>query len=402
MISDSALTVSQLNTYVKLTLESDAKLKRVTVLGEISNFVNYYKSGHLYFSLKDEKSSVKAVMFGAAARYLKFTPENGMTVYAAGRVSLFERDGTYQLYVDSLEPKGAGELMAAFEQLKKKLAKEGLFDESLKKKIPSMPSKIGVITSPSGAAVMDVTNVLSRRFPLVEMVLCPVTVQGEKCAAENISALKALNNADGIDVILMCRGGGSVEDLWGYNDEKLVREVSSSKIPVITGIGHETDFTLCDFAADLRAPTPSAAAEVATPDVEELYQITDGLSLRLYDAAFSSIKRLYENVENLNQRLNLLDPVKKWNDNRLLLDALNLRLRSAVKLRFLKKENDLKIALEKLKILSLPAIIEKGFAPVFKNGKMIKFAKDLKKGDVIRLKFCDGEVFATVDKSVFK
>ncbi len=402
MISDSALTVSQLNTYVKLTLESDAKLKRVTVLGEISNFVNYYKSGHLYFSLKDEKSSVKAVMFGAAARYLKFTPENGMTVYAVGRVSLFERDGTYQLYVDSLEPKGAGELMAAFEQLKKKLAKEGLFDESLKKKIPSMPSKIGVITSPSGAAVMDVTNVLSRRFPLAEIVLCPVTVQGEKCAAENISALKALNIADGIDVILMCRGGGSVEDLRGYNDEKLVREVSSSKIPVITGIGHETDFTLCDFAADLRAPTPSAAAEVATPDVEELYQITDGLSLRLYDAAFSSIKRLYENVENLNQRLNLLDPVKKWNDNRLLLDALNLRLRSAVKLRFLKKENDLKIALEKLKILSLPAIIEKGFAPVFKDGKMIKFAKDLKKGDVIRLKFCDGEVFATVDKSVFK
>ena len=284
MINDTALTVSQLNLYVKMMFESDIRLNKILLVGEISNFVNHYKTGHCYFSLKDENSCVKAVMFARSAQSLRFRPENGMRVFVTGRVSVFERDGVYQIYVDTMEPEGAGALMLAFEQLKKKLASDGVFDDDLKQPIPQLPKKIAVVTSPVGAAVQDVINVLSRRYPLAEIILCPVAAQGVNCAREHTDMIRLLNQNNSADVIILCRGGGSIEDLWGYNDELLVRTVASSGIPVITGIGHETDFTLCDFAADLRAPTPSAAAELAVPDIEELYQITDGLIFRMENA----------------------------------------------------------------------------------------------------------------------
>lgn len=396
MVTDSALTVSQLNTYVKMMFDSDSRLKRICVVGEISNFVNHYKTGHCYFSLKDEKSAVKAVMFAGSAQYLKFRPENGMRVYITGRVAVFERDGVYQIYAESMEPEGAGALMIAFEQLKKKLDMEGIFDNKNKQQLPEFPQKIGVITSPVGAALQDIINVLSRRYPLAEMVFCPVAVQGVNCAGDNINAINLMNERTDIDVIILGRGGGSVEDLWGYNDEQLVRTVAASKIPVITGIGHETDFTLCDFASDMRAPTPSAAAEIAVPDIEELYQITDNLFFRAHNAVNNYISAKNEHAEHLIFRLALLDPrrIIKNRIGEMLL--IRKRLDTVVNGVFLQKESELNVFSEKLKLLNPLFMIEKGYIPVYSDKKRVVTAKHLRKGDGITLRFVDGQVFCDV------
>lgn len=396
MVNDSALTVSQLNSYVKMLFESDSRLKKICVVGEISNFVNHYKTGHCYFSLKDEKSAIKAVMFAGSAQFLKFRPENGMRVYITGRVSVFERDGVYQIYAETMEPEGVGALMIAFEQLKKKLFAEGLFDSEIKKELPEFPHKIGVITSPVGAAVQDIINVLSRRYPLAEVVFCPVAAQGVNCAKENMQAIKALNNRNDIDVIILGRGGGSVEDLWGYNDEQLVRAIAASEIPVITGIGHETDFTLSDFAADMRAPTPSAAAEIAVPDIEELWQITDNLIFRYEKAVDTYMQNISSFSDNLALRLELLNPVKilenRFNETK----SLKARLDSAVSNIFSAKEAELKMFSEKLKLLNPLLLIEKGFIPVYVKNKRIMKAIDTNKGDEILLEFTDGNVLCDV------
>lgn len=396
MVTDSALTVSQLNTYVKMMFDSDSRLKRICVVGEISNFVNHYKTGHCYFSLKDEKSAVKAVMFAGSAQYLKFRPENGMRVYITGRVAVFERDGVYQIYAESMEPEGAGALMIAFEQLKKKLDMEGIFDNKNKQQLPEFPQKIGVITSPVGAALQDIINVLSRRYPLAEMVFCPVAVQGVNCAGDNINAINLMNERTDIDVIILGRGGGSVEDLWGYNDEQLVRTVAASKIPVITGIGHETDFTLCDFASDMRAPTPSAAAEIAVPDIEELYQITDNLFFRAHNTVNNYISAKNEHAEHLIFRLALLDPrrIIKNRIGEMLL--IRKRLDTVVNGVFLQKESELNVFSEKLKLLNPLFMIEKGYIPVYSDKKRVVTAKHLRKGDGITLRFVDGQVFCDV------
>lgn len=396
MVTDSALTVSQLNTYVKMMFDSDSRLKRICVVGEISNFVNHYKTGHCYFSLKDEKSAIKAVMFAGSAQYLKFRPENGMRVYITGRVAVFERDGVYQIYAESMEPEGAGALMIAFEQLKKKLDAEGLFDNQNKQLLPEFPQKIGVITSPVGAALQDIINVLSRRYPLSEIVFCPVAVQGVNCARENIKALKLLNSRNDIDVIILGRGGGSVEDLWGYNDEQLVRAVAGSKIPVITGIGHETDFTLCDFASDMRAPTPSAAAEIAVPDIEELYQITDSLAFRADNAVNNYIAAKEDRAEHLSLRLALLDPRRIIENRSSEILFVRKRLETAVSGIFSQKESELNVLSEKLKLLNPLFMIEKGYIPVYSDKKRVIEARHLHKGDNITLRFADGQVVCDV------
>lgn len=396
MVNDSALTVSQLNSYVKMMFESDSRLKKICVVGEISNFVNHYKTGHCYFSLKDEKSAIKAVMFAGSAQFLKFRPENGMRVYITGRVSVFERDGVYQIYAETMEPEGVGALMIAFEQLKKKLFAEGLFDTENKKALPGFPNKIGVITSPVGAAVQDILNVLSRRYPLAEVVFCPVAAQGVNCAKENIQAVRALNARNDIDVIILARGGGSVEDLWGYNDEQLVRTVAASEVPVITGIGHETDFTLCDFAADMRAPTPSAAAEIAVPDIEELWQITDNLVFRYEKAVDTYIQNISSFNDNLSLRLELLNPVKilenRFNETK----SLKIRLDSAVNNIVATSEAELRMLSEKLKLLNPLLVIEKGFVPVYVMNERVMKATDIKNGDEILLEFADGNVVCDV------
>ena len=264
------ISVSQLNRYVKSLLEGDANLAAVYIGGEISNFTNHYKSGHLYMSLKDEGAVVKAVMFRAYASKLAFTPENGMKVIVRARVSLYEKDGAFQIYIEEMQPDGVGALQIAFEQLKKKLAAEGLFEASRKKPLPRYPARVGVITSPTGAAVRDIFNVLGRRFPLARVVFTPVLVQGEGAPAQLVAALRRFNETNAADVLIIGRGGGSIEELWAFNDETVARAVAASRIPVISAVGHETDFTICDFVADLRAPTPSAAAELAVPDQHQL------------------------------------------------------------------------------------------------------------------------------------
>ena len=251
------LSVSQLNRYIKMNFDADENLANIFISGEISNFTNHYRTGHLYFTLKDDSAAVRAVMFNSSAKRLKFMPEDGMKVIARGRVSVYEASGQYQLYVDDMQPDGVGALNLAYEQLKEKLQKEGLFSELHKK---PYPEKVGVITSPTGAAVRDIINVLGRRFPYAEIVFCPVLVQGDGAHLQLTDAVNLFNSERAADVIIIGRGGGSIEDLWEFNDEGLARAVYNSEIPVISAVGHETDFTICDFAADMRAPTPSAAA----------------------------------------------------------------------------------------------------------------------------------------------
>ena len=396
MINDTALTVSQLNMYVKMMFESDYRLNRVVIVGEISNFVNHYKTGHCYFSLKDENSCIKAVMFARSAQNLKFRPENGMRVFVTGRVSVFERDGVYQIYAESMEPEGAGALMLAFEQLKSKLAADGVFDDDLKQPIPDYPEKIAVVTSPVGAAVQDVINVLSRRYPLAEIILCPVAAQGVNCAQENINMIRLLNQKSAADVIVLCRGGGSIEDLWGYNDEVLVRTVASSGIPVITGIGHETDFTLCDFAADLRAPTPSAAAELAVPDKDELSQIVDGFSFRADRAVRRYIDNEVSRNINFKLRLSAHDPVKILNQRYSELELIRNKIITAVNSAVNKKSSELEVVSEKLRLLNPFEIIKKGYIPVFNRNKKVKSIDDIAVNDDISLEFEDGKAICNV------
>lgn len=268
-VDTKILTVSQLNDYVKMLIDSNPMLGNIWVRGEVSN-LTFHTSGHLYFSVKDEKSRVSAIMFRTNAVKLKFRPENGMKVVLHGRVSVFPRDGVYQIYVTSIEPDGIGALYIAYEQLRRRLEAEGLFDERIKKALPKIPSAVGVITSPTGAAVRDIINVTARRFPFAKIILFPSLVQGDGAESNLIEGIRYFNSARSADVIIIGRGGGSIEDLWAFNSELLAREIRMSAIPVISAVGHETDYTICDFAADRRAPTPSAAAELAVPDAVEL------------------------------------------------------------------------------------------------------------------------------------
>ena len=287
-MSMNVLSVSQITGYLKSLLEGDPNLNPVFISGEISNFTDHYRSGHLYFSLKDEKAVLKAVMFSSSARRLRFRPSDGMKVLCRGRISLYEASGQYQLYVDDMQPDGLGTLNLAYEQLKTRLEKEGLFDAARKRPIPRYPRRVGVITSPTGAAVRDICQILGRRWPMAEIVFCPVLVQGEEAAPQLVEALARMNRVDGVDTIIIGRGGGSLEDLWAFNEESVARAVAASKIPVISAVGHETDFTICDFVADLRAPTPSAAAELAVPDQMEEKMLVESAwyTLRPERAAF--------------------------------------------------------------------------------------------------------------------
>lgn len=284
------LTVSQLNRYVKSRMDADENLYNVFLVGEISNFTNHYKTGHFYFSLKDEEAQIKAVMFRGNAAKVKFRVENGLRVIIRGRVSLYEAAGSYQVFVDDMQPDGTGALQLAFEQLKEKLQSEGLFAEAHKKPIPKYPERIGVITSETGAAIQDILNVLGRRYPLAEVILAPVLVQGEEAPNQLISAVDQFNRLNCADVLIIGRGGGSAEDLWAFNDEGLARAVYRSNIPVISAVGHETDFTICDFVADLRAPTPSAAAELAVPNIHELYTQLSVLQTHLQNTVYGALQ----------------------------------------------------------------------------------------------------------------
>ncbi len=389
------LTVTQLNTYAKSIIEQDIALSNVFVVGEISNFIDHYRSGHLYMSIKDNQSVISAVMFAGNASKLKFKPENGMSVIIRGRVSIYERDGRYQLYIDDMQPDGVGALAVAFEQMKEKLSKAGLFDAEHKLLIPQIPEKIGVISSPTGAAVQDVLNVLNRRFPIAEVIFAGVQVQGDSAAPTIIDAIKKLNNTD-VDVIIIARGGGSTEDLWPFNDEKLAYTIFESQIPIISGVGHETDFTICDFVADLRAPTPSAAAELAVPDIREQKYYISALKIALDNAIENDIKEKQHNLEQLTKSPVLKNPEKITENCELYLDTLISRINNNFKDIFTKYSSDFAMLCSKLDSLSPLKVLARGYSITKKDENIIVNSKDLSVGDSISIQFADGNAKAKI------
>ncbi len=417
------LTVSQLNTYIKSVFDQDFRLRNILVVGEVSNFTAA-RSGHLYMTLKDEQSSLKAVMFRNSASRLKFLPENGMKVIAFGSVSVYEAGGQYQLYLTDLQPDGLGSLNLAFEQLKEKLAKEGLFDPSFKKPIPAYPKRIGVVTSPTAAAFQDICNVLQRRWPVAEVVLSPTLVQGAEAPAQIIRALQRLDG-EGVDVILAIRGGGSIEDLWAFNDENVARTVFAMETPVISGVGHETDFTIIDFVADLRAPTPSAAAEVCTPDWYEesdkvlLYRnrirscLQTNLNLqrnRLDTLRTSNVLRSFDSLlgekrQRIDQLTESMGRCVREQTNRegMRLDRASIRLEHGMSDRLGEEKRRFAQIAAKMEAYDPFAVIARGYAIAEKeDGTLVRSVSAVKKNDPLTVTVEDGKILCTVDGTTTK
>lgn len=394
----SIISVSQLNMYVRSLLEGDENLDNVFVSGEISNFTANARSGHLYMTLKDGNSSVKAVMFAGNASKIKFRIENGMSVIVRGRVSLYERDGAYQLYIDDIQPEGIGSLAVAFEQLKERLAKEGLFDPDRKKPIPPFPKRIGVISSPNGAAVQDVLNVISRRFPLAEIIFAGVPVQGDGTGEIIAHAVSDFNYLKCAEVIIIARGGGSAEDLWEFNNENLARAIYNSEIPIISGVGHETDFTICDFAADLRAPTPSAAAELAVPDINELAAYLNLISSKMNKAIKSKILIEEMRLDKLSDSGSLRKPADFLDDCEKKISDLNKSLNIAVKAIYENKYNSAFVLMSKLDALSPLKILSRGYSVIKLNENVVSSVNQLKVNDIVEVCMSDGNAIATVTK----
>lgn len=391
------LSVSQLNRYIKMNFDADENLANIFISGEISNFTNHYRTGHLYFTLKDDSAAVRAVMFNSSAKRLKFMPEDGMKVIARGRVSVYEASGQYQLYVDDMQPDGVGALNLAYEQLKEKLQKEGLFSELHKKPLPPYPEKVGVITSPTGAAVRDIINVLGRRFPYAEIVFCPVLVQGEGAHLQLTDAVNLFNSERAADVIIIGRGGGSIEDLWEFNDEGLARAVYNSDIPVISAVGHETDFTICDFVADMRAPTPSAAAELAVPDANELQYALSALKNRMFLNVSSGIADRRSRLEYLTSKGALKSPDEMLSNRSQRLDTAFSKMLSSYENRIGGKKVEFISAATALSKLDPMSVLMRGFAFVSdKSGKNVCSSQALAKGDKINVRFHDGSAVCEV------
>lgn len=391
------LSVSQLNRYIKMNFDADENLANIFISGEISNFTNHYRTGHLYFTLKDDSAAVRAVMFNSSAKRLKFMPEDGMKVIARGRVSVYEASGQYQLYVDDMQPDGVGALNLAYEQLKEKLQKEGLFSELHKKPLPPYPEKVGVITSPTGAAVRDIINVLGRRFPYAEIVFCPVLVQGDGAHLQLTDAVNLFNSERAADVIIIGRGGGSIEDLWEFNDEGLARAVYNSDIPVISAVGHETDFTICDFVADMRAPTPSAAAELAVPDANELQYALSALKNRMFLNVSSGIADRRSRLEYLTSKGSLKSPDEMLSNRSQRLDTAFSKMLSSYENRIGGKKVEFISAATALSKLDPMSVLMRGFAFVSdKSGKNVYSSQALAKGDKINVRFHDGSAVCEV------
>ena len=394
MSTINTYTVTQVNKYIKKILDNDFILSNIMVKGEISNFKNH-SSGHMYFSLKDENASMKCVMFRGQSLGLKFKPEDGMKVVISGYISSYEKDGQCQLYCDFMELDGVGDLYAQYEKLKEKLAKEGLFDESIKKKLPLLPKCVAVITSPTGAVIRDILNVSQRRFPKANIKLFPSAVQGEGAYRELVHQVQFINEHNLADVIIIGRGGGSIEDLWNFNSEELAYAIYNSKIPVVSAVGHETDFTICDFVSDLRAPTPSAAAEVVFPSLDELTYKINTYEKRLRLALFG-------NLENKRKRLMKLKESYYFKRPKELINKLKIRCDMATrdlirvndKIRN-KKKNEFVNVVNKLDTLSPLKTLSRGYSVVLKDDKVIKSEKDINVGEQFSVKMSDGEIIGT-------
>ncbi len=391
----NAVTVTQLNKYLKDRFDEDENLNAILVKGEISNFKNHY-TGHLYFTLKDETSLIKCIMFKSYAEKLQFKPKDGMKVMVFGTVSVFERDGVYQIYCKSMMEDGMGDLHEKFEQLKAKLEAEGLFDEKHKKSIPVFPKVIGVLTSQTGAVIRDIINVSSRRNPNVYIRLLPVPVQGPGASEQIAEKIKIMNEKKLADVIIVGRGGGSLEDLWPFNEEIVARAIYNSEIPIISAVGHETDFTIADFVADLRAPTPSAAAELAVPDIFELKQKIQSYQNRYRIALKKKLEVMKLRLEKVMKSRAFTDPKRKIIDNSILLDNLVKRLEKTIKDLQNSKTNRYKELIAKLDTLSPLKTLIRGYSLTEKDGQIVKSVKQINKGDLISIRFTDGKKEAEI------
>lgn len=386
---DGVLSVGEANRYVKMLMDNDSLLSSISIQGEISN-LKYHSSGHLYFTLKDPEAEISAVMFRSAAAGLKMRVTDGMRVIAYGRISVYEKSGKCQIYVSAMVDNGIGVLQLEFERLKKMLAEEGLFDEQRKRPIPKFPRCIGIITSPTGAAVRDMINVTGRRWPSTKILLFPSLVQGEQAPNSLCLGLEYLNATNACDVIIIGRGGGSIEDLWAFNDERVVRSVAASSIPVISAVGHETDFTLCDFAADLRAPTPSAAAELATPDADEIKLRLDELIGRAEGIALSVLNIKRKAVSELSKRLELSSPSGRLELERKQLSLVSERLEQTIARTIQKNRERFSVLATELGAINPLAVLGRGYSYSQKDGSVVASIEQISVGDKIDIRFSDG------------
>lgn len=413
MNKDKYLTVGALTKYIKYKIDSDEHLKNVFLKGEISNF-KMHSTGHLYFSLKDETSKINAIMFNRSARNLNFKPCDGTKVLVIGRVSLYEQTGNYQIYIEDMIEDGMGNLYVQFEALKEKLSKEGLFDNKYKKNIPKIPKKIGIITAPTGAAIKDILSTIKRRYPVCETILFPSLVQGENAALDIVRNLKLANTYD-LDVIILGRGGGSIEDLWPFNEEVVAREIFASKIPIISAVGHEVDYTIADFVADLRAPTPTGAAELAVPNIVDLTNYIKQLNIRLNETIMKNIKYKKLLLESLSNSYIIKNPAIIYETKK---QKIDLYKENIIRILTLKLENNknklsniksnyilnnptslyknkiIKFTnlIEKLELVNPLGVLKRGYSLTSQNEKIIKSIKNIDKKQELKIKLCDGEV----------
>lgn len=421
MNNDKYLSVTALTKYLKYKFDVDEHLKTVYLKGEISNFKSH-TTGHLYFSIKDENSKINAIMFSANAKKIVFTPVDGMKVLVKGRITIYEATGNYQIYIDEMLEDGVGNLYIAFEQLKEKLSKEGLFDSRFKKKIPKIPSRVGVVTAQTGAAIKDILSTIKRRYPICEVILFPSLVQGEAAASDIVKNIKMAENYD-LDVLIVGRGGGSIEDLWPFNEEIVARAIFESSIPIISAVGHEIDYTIADFVADLRAPTPTGAAELAVPNLVDLKKHIGQLKIRLNENVLKVInyQKLY--LDSLKNSFVIKNPLIMYDNKKQKLDSIIEKLNNILKIKmdknidklnFLKnsyilknsdllykqKKDDLDNIIEKLELINPLKVLKRGYSVVYKDDFIINSVDNLNKSDKLKIKLSDGNVITKIEELV--
>ena len=390
-----AVTVSQVNSYIKEKIASDEGLNNLIIKGEISNIKNHY-TGHMYFKLKDDKSLIKCIMFKTYAQRLNFMPKDGMKVFVFGEVSVFERDGIYQVYAKAMQEDGVGALYKQYEKLKQELEEKGYFDISHKKKIPQMPKVIGVLTSQTGSVIRDIINVSTRRNPNVQIRLLPVPVQGQDAAPKIAEGIRFMNKNKLADVLILARGGGSLEDLWPFNEEIVAQAIYESELPIISAVGHETDFSISDFVSDLRAPTPSAAAELAVPDIYEVKQKINGYQNRLKLALNKKYEMLKLRYEKIISSSIFKDPTRMINDRAILLDKNIKRIETAIQNKKQEQKEKYVKLISKLDALSPLKTLARGYSIIEQNGEMVNSVKQLKSGTEIDIKLVDGNSKAKI------
>lgn len=395
-MNDKYLTVTAVTKYIKYKIDTDDNLKYIFIKGEISN-CKYHSTGHIYFSIKDENSILNAIMFSTNAKKLTFTPNDGMKVLITGRISVYEAAGRYQIYVEEMIEDGVGNLYAEFEKLKKKLETKGLFDPNHKKDIPKMPSKVGVITASTGAAIRDIVSTIKRRFPICEIYLFPSLVQGENASKDLVNKLLQADNY-GVDVIIIGRGGGSIEDLWAFNDEELANTIYNAKTPIISAVGHEVDFTICDFVSDLRAPTPTGAAELAVPNMSDIMINLEHLKIRLNESLNKKIDYNKLMLNNLKNSFVLKNPMLLYENKKQNIDLYFEKLNNMMDYRLEKTNTKFSNLISKLELLNPLSVLSKGYSVTYKDDKVIKDVSKLKKNDSVTIRLYNGLFEAKVEE----